>query len=131
MRSRLVGLGVLLVVVQVIHGAVPTGREDADGSWVGLVGGLLLLVAAIVATVAIVQHRDWGRRLLALTGAVVAVGFVLYHAIPVTGPLTNPYWGGDVEPVSGAAWATVVVSVAVGAWAAWEASRAETRAAVA
>lgn len=126
MRNRLFTAAVLLAAVQVIHGAVPTGREDTEGSILGPIVGLVLIVASIVAAVGIRRGREWAPRLLAGTGLFVAVGFTLYHAIPLKNWATNPYWGNDVEDVSLAAWATVVASVAVGLWAAWEATRVRT-----
>ena len=126
MRNRLFTAAVLLAAVQVIHGAVPTGREDSEGSILGPIVGLVLIVASIVAAVGIRRGREWAPRLLAGTGLFVAVGFTLYHAIPLKNWATNPYWGNDVENVSLAAWATVAASVAVGLWAAWEATRVRT-----
>ena len=123
MRNRLFTAAVVLAAVQVIHGAVPTGREDTEGSIVGPIVGLVLIIASIVAAVGIRRRREWAPRLLAGTGLFVAIGFTLYHAIPLKNWATNPYWGNDVEDVSAAAWATVVASVAVGLWAAWEAYR--------
>ena len=126
MRNRLFAAAVVLAFVQVIHGAVPTGRENTEGSIVGPIVGLVLIVASIVAAVGIRRGREWAPRLLAATGLFVAIGFTLYHAIPVKNWATNPYWGNDVEDVSAAAWATVVASVAAGLWAAWEAVRVRT-----
>ena len=123
MRNRLFTAAVVLAAVQVIHGAVPAGREDTEGSVDGPIVGLVLIIASIVAAVGIRRGREWAPRLLAGTGLFVAIGFTLYHAIPLKNWATNPYWGNDVEDVSAAAWATVVASVAVGLWAAWEALR--------
>lgn len=104
----------LLVLTQVVHGAVPADT-DAEG-YVGLVAGLVLLVASIVALVGAVRRRPWADRLTGWTGLVVAAGFVLYHAVPVHSAVTNPYLG---EPVGAAAWASVAAAVAAGAWAAY------------
>ena len=127
MRNRLFVAAVALAAVQVIHGAVPTGREDAEGSVLGPLVGLVLIAASIVAAVGAWRGRDWAPRLLAAAGLSVAIGFTLYHAIPLKNWATNPYWGSEVEDVSAAAWATVVASVAVGLWAAWEATRATSQ----
>ena len=48
------------------------------------------------------------------TGYAVAVGFVLYHVLPVPGPLTFPYWGRS--DVGLAQWLPVLAAVAVGLW---------------
>src|SRR5688572_22149633 len=85
-----------LVVVQVVHGAVPADTE-AEG-YVGLVGGLVLLVASMVAVVGFRLDKPWARRLTGVTGLVIAVGFTLYHAIPFHSPLTNPYPGEPAGP---------------------------------
>lgn len=102
-----------LFVTQLIHGAVPADTEG--GSVVGLVGGGALLLASLVGLVGALRNRSWAVPLTAWTGAIVAVGFVLYHALPFTSPLTNPYPGEDVGL---AAWLSVGACVAAAAWAA-------------
>jgi hypothetical protein len=105
-----------LLVAQVVHGLTPADT-DADGP-VGLVGGLLLLVATTTATAGVRRHRPWAPRLTAWTGLAVAAGFVLYHATPVTSPVTNPYIGQSAGPAD---WITVILSIGAGLWAAHEA----------
>ena len=104
-----------LLVAQVVHGLTPSDT-DAEG-YAGLVGGLVLLVATMAAILGLRRGRPWARTLLRGTGLAVAVGFVLYHATPVSSPVTNPYIG---EPAGPAAWITVVVSIAAGLWASFE-----------
>jgi hypothetical protein len=123
-RNRLVAPAAALIAIQAIHGAIPA-ETDAEG-YTGLVLGAVALVASIAAFVGVVRGRSWARTLLGTTGASIAVGFVLYHALPIHGPLTNPYFG---EPKIGLVqWAPVIAAIAIGAWAAWEALRAETTA---
>jgi hypothetical protein len=104
----------LLVVVQAVHGFIPAETE-AEG-YVGLVGGLALLIAAMVGVYGARTGKDWAAWLTGWTGLVIAVGFTAYHAVPWHGPVTNPYFG---EPVGPAAWISVAVAVAAGVWAAW------------
>jgi len=104
-----------LVVFQVVHGFTPADT-DSEG-YVGLVGGLLLLVAALSAVYGIRTGRPWAAALTGWTGLTVAVGFVLYHALPFKSPVTNPYLG---EPVGAPAWISVALAVAAGGWAAYE-----------
>lgn len=108
----------LLLVTQVVHGFVPADTE-AEG-YVGLVGGLVLLVATMAAIFGLRTGRAWGAPLAGWTGLVVAVGFVAYHAVPVRSPVTNPYLG---EPVGAPAWISVAAAVAAGAWTAHLARR--------
>ena len=105
----------LLLATQVIHGATPADT-DAEG-YMGLVGGVVLLVATITAIVGLRMRRAWAPKLAGWTGLAVAVGFVLYHAVPVKSSVSNPYLG---EPVGPAAWISVALAVAAGAWAAYE-----------
>ena len=105
-----------LLVLQVVHGLTPADTE-AEG-YVGAVGGLLLLVATMAAIYGIRSGRPWAPALTGWTGAVVAAGFVLYHALPFHSAVTNPYLG---EPVGAPAWISVAACVAAGAWAASEA----------
>ena len=115
-RDRLLVPAVALLVTQVVHGAVPVEEENPDGSVLGLYVGLLLLVLTVAAVVGLVQRRPYGRPLGAWTGLAVAAGFVAYHAVPWTSPLTNPYLG---QPVGVPAWLSVVAAVGAGAWCAW------------
>ena len=105
-----------LVLFQVVHGFTPADT-DAEG-YVGLVGGLVLLVASLTAVYGIRTGRPWAKAVTGWTGLTVAVGFVLYHALPFKSPVTNPYLG---EPVGAAAWISVALAVGAGAWAAYEA----------
>jgi drug/metabolite transporter (DMT)-like permease len=104
-----------LLLFQVLHGFTPADTE-AEG-YVGAVGGLILLIAASVAIVGIRMGRPWAPALTGWTGLVVAVGFMLYHALPYKSPVTNPYLG---EPVGAPAWISVALAVASGFWAAYE-----------
>ena len=126
MRSRLFYSALALVVTQVVHGATPA--DTSSEGYVGLVAGLALLVASVTAAVGAFGGSPWAPRLTLVTGAIVAVGFVLYHGIPVHSPVTNPYPG---EPVGAPAWLTVGLCVAAGVWAVVEGWRAERRPATA
>lgn len=104
-----------LVVTQVVHALVPADTE-AEG-YMGLVGGLILLIASLAALYGLMQGLDWARSVLGWAGLGVSVGFVAYHAVPWSSPVTNPYIG---EPVGVPAWISVVFAVAAGVWAAYE-----------
>jgi hypothetical protein len=108
-----------LVAVQVIHGAIPA-KTKSEG-YVGLVLGAIALVASIAAVYGVRNDRPWGRRLLGLTGASVAVGFLLYHTLPIHSAVTNPYVG--ERTIGALQWAPVIGAIVIGVWAAWEASK--------
>ena len=120
----MLGPAALLLVAQVVHGAVPVDEDKVESeSVLGLYVGLLFLVLTVAAVVGLVQRRPYGRPLAAWTGLAVAVGFVAYHAVPWSSAVTNPYLG---EPVGAPAWLSVIAAVAAGAWCAHE-GRAELR----
>lgn len=121
MRNRLIASASALIAIQVIHGAIPA-ETDAEG-YVGLVAGAAGLIASITALVGIVRGRSWARTLLGTTGLSIAVGFLLYHALPITSPATNPYFGQD--KIGLVQWAPVIAAIAIGLWAAWESFRSE------
>ena len=103
----------LLVATQLVHGATPA--HTGVHSVVGPVVGLVLLGASIVAIVGFRKGRPWARPLVGWTGVVLVVGFVLYHALPITSAATNPYFG---KPVPVTAWVSVGSTIAAGAAAA-------------
>jgi hypothetical protein len=107
-----------LVAVQVIP-AIPA-KTKSEG-YVGLVLGAIALVASIAAVYGVRNDRPWGRRLLGLTGASVAVGFLLYHTLPIHSAVTNPYVG--ERTIGALQWAPVIGAIVIGVWAAWEASK--------
>jgi len=123
-RDKMLWPAVALVVTQVVHGATPVDENHPESeSWVGVIGGALLLLLAVVAVVGLLQRRIYGRPIAAWTGLVVAVGFIAYHASPWSSPATNPYLG---KPVGAPAWISVAFAVAAGFWCAYE-GRAELR----
>jgi hypothetical protein len=122
-QVRLYWAAVALVVIQVIHGAIPA-ETDAEG-FVGLIAGLVSLVAGLAAIYGLRLGRSWARTIAGTTGIGVAIGFVLYHGLPITSSFTNPYWG---EPKIGALqWAPVFACIGIGLWTAYEAFVAPAR----
>lgn len=114
----MLGPAVVLLVTQVVHGAVPVDENKVESeSAVGFYVGLLLLALTAAAIVGILQRRPYGRPLAAWTGVAVAAGFVAYHAVPWTSAVTNPYLG---QPVGVPAWLSVIAAVAAGVWCAQE-----------
>lgn len=104
----------ILLITQMVHGFTPADTE-AEG-YTGAVVGLVLLVATMAAIFGARTGKTWAAPLAGWTGMAVAVGFVLYHAVPFHSPVTNPYLG---EPVGAPAWISVAAAVAAGAWAAY------------
>jgi len=114
MNRRLTAAAVALLVIQVIHGAIPA--DTSSEGYVGAVVGAALIVASIVGIVGAVRNRPWAGSVIGVTGAIVAIGFLLYHASPWHTPVTNPYFGEDKIGVL--QWTPVVLAIAIGAWAA-------------
>ena len=112
-HRRALGAAWVLLATQVVHGFIPS--ETHTHSVVGPVVGLVFLIATIVAIVGLARGRSFATRLLRMTGAAIAVGFVLYHVLPWKTPMTRPYIG---EPVGVPAWIGVAVAVAAGIYAA-------------
>ncbi len=103
----------LLVATQLLHGFTPA--HTGVHSVVGPVVGFVLLGSSIAAIAGFRTHRSWARPLVGWTGVVVVVGFVLYHALPISSVATNPYFG---KPVPVTAWISVGLAVAAGVVAA-------------
>ena len=117
-RDRMFWPAVAWLVTQVVHGAVPVDEDKPESeSVLGLYVGLLFLILTLAALYGLVERKPWGRPLAAGTGLAVAVGFVAYHAVPWSSPVSNPYLG---EPVGAPAWLSVAAAVAAGLWCAYE-----------
>lgn len=113
--TRLDAAAWALLVTQLLHGFTPA--DTSSEGWFGAVVGGVLLVATGAAIVGLRARSTWARGVAGATGAVVAVGFVAYHATPFRSPVTNPYVG---EPVGAPAWISVALAIAAGAWTAHE-----------
>ena len=122
MNSRLTLAAAALLIIQVVHGAIPA--DTSSEGYVGAVVGAALVVASIVGLVGAVKDRPWAARVIGITGAIVAVGFLLYHATPWHTPMTNPYFGED--KIGALQWTPVVLAIAIGAWAAYTARERAT-----
>ena len=108
---------VALFVTQFVPGAGPVDEDKAESeSVLGFYVGTLFLLLTAIAIAGLIGKARFGAPLAAWTGLAVAVGFVSYHAVPWSSPLTNPYLG---QPVGAPAWLSVIAAVAAGAWCAW------------
>ncbi|HZN14814.1 MAG TPA: hypothetical protein VFB78_11130 [Acidimicrobiales bacterium] len=117
MNSRLTAAATALLVIQVIHGAIPA--ETSSEGYVGAIVGAALVVASIVGIVGAVRNREWAAPLIGATGAIVAIGFLLYHVSPWHTPVTNPYFGED--KIGALQWTPVFLCIAAGAFAVYAA----------
>lgn len=115
MNSRLTLAAAALLIIQVVHGAIPA--ETSSEGYVGAITGALLIIASIVGLVGAARNRPWTPMVVGVTGAIVAVGFLLYHVLPWKSPMTNPYFGED--EIGALQWTPVVLAIAIGAWAAF------------
>ncbi len=115
----------LLALAQIWHALTPAENLDpsthqpVEGGYVGLIGGLLLLIGCIVASIAAGRGKEWARQLSLVCGVGVAGGFVLYHTTTLRSPVADPYFG--VDGIGLTQWAPVIACIAVGAWLAWTA----------
>lgn len=126
LRNRLLPASAALFLAQFVHGLVPADTDSS--SMVGPIAGIVLLLTSLAATIGAWRGSGWAAPLAGWSGVAVAMGFMLYHGLPFHSAATNPYAG---EHVSAAAWATVVVCVAAGLWAAYEGLVAPRQAAAA
>jgi hypothetical protein len=111
-----------MAIAQIVHGFIPSGVDEDNGSVVGPIGGLILLVLSLVVVYGAMTGRPWSTRLGVITGTVVAVGFVLYHAVPAKTAFSNPYPG---EGASVGGYVGVALAVGAAAWCAWEGTKAQ------
>jgi len=119
--STLTWSAAALVIAQVVHGFIPSGVDEDNGSLVGPIVGLVFLVLSLVVLYGAILDRAWAPRLAIATGGAVAIGFVLYHAVPAKTAFSNPYPG---HGASAAGYFGVALAVAAAAWCAWDGRQA-------
>jgi len=129
-RIRLLAGMATLAALQLVH-LLDVLRYDATATFPGVLVDRQAIIGIGLATTAavLVALAHPAARLLTITAsAVVAVGFVLHHGIPVVvDGVTNPYW----TPAAGNRadwfrWTTVLVIIAVAVFTgitAWRAPR--------
>ena len=112
-RRRLGVAIAALALTQVWHGLdIFRVSEDVSLAEVFLDPlGLLGLGGTVLALLAVVLPLRRGPFVGGLVGALTAVGFVLYHVVPVETGLNNPYWG-EADAIQ---WLAVAVTIVVGA----------------
>jgi hypothetical protein len=94
-RRKLLWALVALFVIQLLHG-IDELRTDDTATLVGTLldpGTLLGLGGNAWAIWAVATFDRRARTLAVLTGALVALGFVVVHGIPTASDATDPYWG--------------------------------------
>lgn len=118
-----------LAAVQLAH-LLDVLRYADDATFPSVLADPLAIVgitAASVASVAVARRWRHARNIAITAGGSVAVGFTLYHGIPIDLGVNNPYWGPDGH-ADLIRWLTVLAAIAVGGWSArlavsWEADR--------
>lgn len=129
-RRRLLVGTAALAVLQLVH-LLDVLRYDDTASFPGVLVDREAVVGiglASVAFVLLVRRHPAARVMTIAASAVVALGFVLHHGIPVhLAGLTNPYWtSADGNRADWFRWTTVLVIIAVGGFVgmtAWRAPR--------
>ena len=128
-RRRLLVGTAALAGLQLFH-LVDVLRYDRTASFPGVLVDRQAIIGMGLTAVAfaLLTRRHPAARLLTIVAsAVVAVGFVLHHGIPVqVDGVTNPYWtAADGNRADWIRWTTVLVIIAVGGimgMTAWRAS---------
>jgi hypothetical protein len=127
-RRLLAGMAAL-AGLQLFH-LLDVLRYDDTASFPGVLvepQAIVGMGVTIIACVLLARRRPAARVMTIVASAVVAVGFVLHHGIPVQiGGVTNPYWTPtDGNRADWIRWTTVLVIIAVGGLTgatAWRAS---------
>lgn len=119
-RSRMLVGAAALAVLQFVH-LLDVLRYDDTASFPGVLVDRQALIGiglTSVAFVLLVLRHPAARSMTITASAIVAVGFVLHHGIPVHfAGLTNPYWTfADGNRADWFRWTTVLVIIAVGAF---------------
>lgn len=118
MRARLLFASSALMITQLVHTADALLRGGAAGGGPEAIGapvGLVALIANIVAIIAVAAGWRWAKGFVFYLGALIGLGFVVYHGFPGDLRFNNPYWGrGDLLQ-----WLTAIGVVAASAACVW------------
>jgi hypothetical protein len=133
-RRRLLVGTAALAALQLVH-LLDVLRYDATASFPSVLADRQAVIGIGLAGVAfalLMLRHPSARTTTIVAGAVVAVGFLLHHGIPVAvDGLTNPYWTpADGNRADWFRWTTVLVLIALGTWIALTAWRALPRATI-
>ena len=80
MNSRLAAAAAALLVIQVVHGAIPA--ETSSEGYVGADRGRAHRGRVDRRAGRRGPQPRWAAPVIGITGAIVAIGFILYHALP-------------------------------------------------
>lgn len=127
-RSTLLVALATLALIQLAH-LLDVLRYADDATFPSVLADPLAIAGITAATVAIVAvARRWrhAHDVAITAGGTVAVGFTLYHGIPIDLGVNNPYWGPDGH-ADLIRWLTVLAAIAAGLWSALLAARTSPR----
>ena len=116
-RRTLVVALLALAFVQLLH-LLDGLRYSSTATFPGVLNdpaAMFGVTAALVAAIAVVRDEPIARALAIATGAAIAIGFTLYHGIPVRLRHNNPYWGRDGH-ADAIRWLTVVTAIGIAIW---------------
>ena len=117
-RTRTLVIALLaLASVQLLH-LLDALRYSPNATFPGVFNdpaALFGVSAAFISAIAVARHEPIARALALATGAAVAIGFTLYHGIPVQLRHNNPYWGPDGH-ADALRWLTVLLAIGLAMW---------------
>jgi hypothetical protein len=123
-RHTLVVALLALAFVQLLH-LLDALRYSPNATLPGVFNdpaALFGVGAALVSAIAVARDEPIARVLAIATGAAVALGFTVYHGIPVQLRHNNPYWGADGH-ADALRWLTVLLATGLAIWVIVLASR--------
>src|SRR5690242_13453678 len=115
-RTLVVAL-LALAVVQLLH-LLDGLRYSTNAEFPGVFNdpaALFGVSATVVSAIAVARDEPIARALAIATGAAVAIGFTLYHGIPLKLRHNNPYWGPDGH-ADALRWLTVLSAIGIAIW---------------
>lgn len=114
MGRRLIWAAAALPAANVIHALVPApgGQNEAIA---GPIMGTIVTVGALVAFAGLVRQKAWAPALAVAASVATITGFALFHALPLRGEVTEPYWGHH-GTTNGAQIASLALIVVAAVW---------------
>lgn len=113
-ENKLLHVSLALLALNVAHALDHAINQDQGFAAIGAIGGLSILAALVAAGLSVI-HSASAAPFVAVLGFGQLAGFLLIHAAPNWGPISDPYF--ESASVNALSWIVLGICVGVSLYA--------------